>query len=406
MGGPLATDVITGLGSKSDFIAAVPQVDVRRLALTPEEAALFSLVGRASQISEVIERSNLAEPRAIAGLLSLRAKGAIVPARVQKGVASSFDAALQEQVDLDENRKREILDFEAKLPGLNFFQLLGVANLASPDEARKSFHELARRFHPDRFYGKNLGSFRGRVENIFRKLTEANEVLGDHQRRTAYLAAHPELVDVPEPVAPAAGEAAPRQRTAVDDQRDAERRARLTRHPYLARTSKVNDLLKHARESLAKNEPSLAFNDLSLAARLDDKNAEVKALMVEVRKKHESARGEQELKKGKELLESGDQRGALSAFRTAASVDGSNPEANYLTAKLILATNGDLKEASSFAQRAVDAQQTSALYRELYGRILELAGMKALAKKQFEELLKQDPQNAEAKKQLKRRWPF
>ena len=39
-------------------------------------------------------------------------------------------------------------------------------------------------------------------------------------------------------------------------------------------------------------------------------------------------------------------------------------------------------------------------------KILDQAGMKALARKQFEELQRLDPENAEAKKQLKRRWPF
>ena len=399
--------MITGLGSKADFIAVVPQVDVRRLALTPEETALFALVGRASQISEVIARSKLDESRAIAALLSLRAKGAIVPARVQKGVASSSDAALLEEIDLDDKRKKEILDFEARLPGLNHFQLLGVPNLAGAEEARRAFHELARRFHPDRFYGKNLGSFRSRVENIFRKLTEANEVLGDTERRNAYLSAHPELVDIPvESQGSVAAAAAARPRTAEDELRDAERRLRLTRHPYLARTSKVSDLIKHAKEALAKGEPSLAFNDLSLAVRLDEKNTEVKALMIEVRKKHDSARGEIDFKKGKELIEIGDNRAALACFKASVNVDGANPAANYYVARLTLATQGDLKEASSFAQRAVDLDQKNAPYRELYAKILDQAGMKAMARKQFEELLRLDPENAEAKKQLKRRWPF
>ncbi len=392
------------MGSKSDFIAVVPHIDVQRLALSPEEAALFALVGRAAQISEVIARSNLAESRAIAALLALRAKGAIVPARVQKGVASSSDAALLEQIDLDDKRKLEIIEFESKLPGLDYFQMLGVPNLASPDEARRAFHSLARKFHPDRFYGKNIGSFRSRVENIFRKLTEANEVLGDIERRTAYLGAHPELVDVSATMS--ADPVTARVRTADDDVRDAERRTRLNRHPYLARTSKVNDLIKHARESLARGEPSLAFNDLSLAGRLDERNVEVKTLMAEVRKKHETARGDQEFKKGAALMESGDSRGALAAFRAAVNVDTNHAGANYQAAKLTLMTNGDLKEASSYAQRAVDSEQQNASYRELYARILDQAGMKALARKQFEELLRLDPENAEAKKQLKRRWPF
>lgn len=396
--------MITGLGGRSDYIATVPNVDARKLGLTPEEGAIFALVGRAAQISDVITRSKLAEARAIVALLALRAKGAIVPARVQKGTASSHDAAILEEIDLDAARKKEILDFEARIPGLNYFELLGVPNLAPADEVRRSFHELARRFHPDRFYGKNLGSFRSRVENIFRKLTEANETLGDNERRNAYLSAHPELVDVPAP-APPPGEA-PRVRTADDEARDAERRARLTKHPYLARTSKVADLIKHAKESLAKGEPSLAFNDLSLASRLDERNAEVKALLIEVRKKHDHARAEAEFKKGKELLESGDNKAALAAFRASLAVDGANPQANYYAARLTVAGNGDLKEASSFAQRAVDGDQRNAPYRELYAKILESAGMKAMARKAYEELLKIDPENAEAKKQLKRRWPF
>ncbi len=404
VGGALSSEVINGLGARSDFIAAVPQVDVRRLALSPEETLLFSLVGRAAQISEVIGKSHLAEPRAIAALLALRAKGAIVPARIQKGVASTSNAALGEEVELDEKRKIEILDFEAKLSTSNHFQLLGVPNLASPDEARRAFHELARRFHPDRFFGKNLGSYRSRIENIFRKLTEANETLGDIARRTAYLGAHPELVDIP--AMPSVDAVAPRTRTSDDDLRDAERRSRLTRHPYLARSAKVSHLIKRAKESLANGEPSLAFNDLNLAARLDEKNAEVKTLLIEVRKKHDANRSDVEFKKGKELMEAGDNRGALSSFKSAASIDGATPAAHYYTARLAMVTGGDLKEASSHAQKAAEAEPKNAQYREVYARILEQAGMKALARKQFEELLKLDPENAEAKKQLKRRWPF
>jgi curved DNA-binding protein CbpA len=406
----VSSDVIAGLGSRADYIATVPQIDVRRLGLNSNETVVFALVGRAAQISEVLARCGLEEPMAIVALLSLRAKGAIVPARVRQGVASSFDAALLEQIDIDDKRKREIVDFEAKLASdQNFFQVLGVPNLASPDEARRSFYELSRRFHPDRFFGKNLGSFRSRVERIFRRLSEAHEALGDVDRRAAYLRSHPELVDVPIPEfsAPTGAPRAPaRERTAEDDARDAERRARLTRHPYLAKTSKVNDLVKHARECLARGEPSLAFNDLTVASRLDERNLEVKALLIEVRKKHDAARAEGEFKKGKELFDGGDATGALVAFKSVVNVDNAHPAANYFAARLTMATHGDLKDASSHAQRAVDGDPRNGSYRELYAKILDQAGMKAMARKQFEELLRLDPENAEAKKQLKRRWPF
>ena len=119
-----------------------------------------------------------------------------------------------------------------------------------------------------------------------------------------------------------------------------------------------------------------------------------------------TARADIEFKKGKDLMENGDSKGALAAFEAAVNVDGANPQANYYAAKLTLVTHGDLKQASSYAQRAVDSDQRNPPYRELYAKILDQAGMKAMARKQFEELLRLDPENGEAKKQLKRRWPF
>ena len=86
--------MIAGLGEKTDYIASVPNADPAKLQLTAEERAMFEKVGRASQIFQVVAGSQFPEAKTIALLLSLRAKGAIVPARVQV-----FMAWLQEALE-------------------------------------------------------------------------------------------------------------------------------------------------------------------------------------------------------------------------------------------------------------------------------------------------------------------
>ena len=81
-----------------------------------------------------------------------------------------------EAVDLEPDRKREILAREA---------LLGARRLDRPraEAGRErrggeaAYFEASRVFHPDRYFGKNLGSFRARLERIFQRLSEAHETL-------------------------------------------------------------------------------------------------------------------------------------------------------------------------------------------------------------------------------------
>jgi curved DNA-binding protein CbpA len=401
--------VIAGLGEKSDFVAAVPQVDATKLNLTPDERELFDRVGRAAQISSLITGSAHPEARTIALLLSLRAKGALVPARVQAGgpSAPTAAAALNEDVELTEERKREILDMEAALETKNHFEVFGVPSNVSNDELKRSFYELSRKYHPDRYFKKNLGSFRARVELVFRKLSQAYELMSDPDRRAAYLRTHP-LTFANEPVravAAAARPAAPKVRTQEDDAREAERRARFAKHPYFAKGARMNELISRGQEHMEKGDFGHAFTDLHMAHQIDPKNDEVNKMLAVVRSKNDAARADVELKRGLDLLEQGSEPTALSAFRSASNIDPKNSKAAYMAAKLIW-DRGETREAMSYAQKSVEADPKNPDAHVLLARIMDANNMKAMAKKHFEEALKLNPKHAEAKKHVKGRWPF
>ncbi|HEX3019628.1 MAG TPA: DnaJ domain-containing protein, partial [Chitinispirillaceae bacterium] len=62
----------------------------------------------------------------------------------------------------------------------DYYQILGVNRNATQEQIKKAFRKLAVKFHPD----KNPGN--KQAEAKFKEITEANEVLGDPEKRKRY----------------------------------------------------------------------------------------------------------------------------------------------------------------------------------------------------------------------------
>ncbi len=62
----------------------------------------------------------------------------------------------------------------------DYYETLGVANTASPDEIKRAYRRLAMKYHPDRNPGDPA------AEDKFRACAEAYEVLSDAERRSIY----------------------------------------------------------------------------------------------------------------------------------------------------------------------------------------------------------------------------
>jgi len=312
----------------------------------------------------------------------------------------SAPPASAEDIDLDADRQAEILSLDRILGGLNHFEVLGLSPGASNAQVKKAYHEASRRYHPDRYFQKNLGSFRARIERIFKRISEANAVLTDPQRRKEYEQAHPELKSAP---------AQPARASADEARRSQERRARFAKHPYLARGNRLNELIARGKESAKAGDFGRAYTDLHMASQLDPKNHEIHALLTEVRHTHELQRASEELKRGMEAEKIGDLIAAAKSFVGAANMDKKNALAASKAASLLLKTGQDPKEARALAQRAVDLEPNKADHRFMLATVLEAAGMTRLAHRHFEEATKMNPNHPEAKKRLKpkkSRWLF
>jgi curved DNA-binding protein CbpA len=94
---------------------------------------------------------------------------------------------LAEAADLSEEQKRLIYSKHALMRQGTLFDLLEVFPDADRKALKRAYFKISKDFHPDRFYGKKLGSFQQRLAEIFKAATDAFELLDDDGKREQYL---------------------------------------------------------------------------------------------------------------------------------------------------------------------------------------------------------------------------
>jgi tetratricopeptide (TPR) repeat protein len=96
------------------------------------------------------------------------------------------EAALAEAVDLEDPVKRTVLATYARLERLDHYALLGVERASDRKGVKRAYYEAAGKFHPDKYFRKNLGTFKAKLEAIFNRVTLAHDILSDREKRAEY----------------------------------------------------------------------------------------------------------------------------------------------------------------------------------------------------------------------------
>jgi len=89
-------------------------------------------------------------------------------------------------VELDPETRKYVLELHGGLERLSQYELLGVARDADKKAIKRAYFRLAATLHPDRHFGKKLGRFKPMMELLFRRVSDAHELLLDVQKRAQY----------------------------------------------------------------------------------------------------------------------------------------------------------------------------------------------------------------------------
>lgn len=299
-------------------------------------------------------------------------------------------------IDLPGEMQRELRDLEARADRLTYYDLLGVSAAADPAAIRRAYLERSKRFHPDAWYRKELGSFGPLLSKWFQRMAAAYQVLADDESRAGYDMEH-------------RGELSEKDRLAVQERelsrseqerRSREGRERLLRTKGFARVGAARKLYEEALQHAANGVRSQAIAALKAARELDPHRKEISAKLVELEREQAKARAISALSAAKEREDRRQLAEAKAAYASAFQLDPASFDAAMGAARCAL-EDQDLRGATSWGTRAVELRPTDAAARLFVAQIFIGAGMKARARAELTQLLQNHPDHKEAKALLK-----
>jgi len=196
-----------------------PGLNLAELNITPQEGLVLSRVDGASSLRDLCIICGLGDEQTLSVLTGLKDRGLInlpgarqrrdvrtntAKVRERKAKAKrdpdratleemrawaqfSFEQeALGSTAALSEVRRKRILYFYQRLDEQNYYELLQVPADAEVSIIRRAYYKATKRFHPDRYFKRDIGPFREFLSTIFKRLGKAYDVLSDAESRRKY----------------------------------------------------------------------------------------------------------------------------------------------------------------------------------------------------------------------------
>lgn len=349
-------------------------------------------------------------------------------------------AELDEDVEIDRDHRRAILDRFYQLADLTHYEVLGVQRTDDKKTIRRAYFALAPLFHPDRHFRKRLGSFKAKMEAIFGRITLSHDVLTDAEKRAEY---DDYLGDVestreiekqletrtaipapsPAPPPPSEPEKKPSSPAMEQARRDALARRLTGRRPSSMAPSAITsapptaidpDALKRhyddrmtavreklardhlgtAREAAKNGDWVAATTAYKLALSVLPNDVEIQKEAREAQEKASAVLGAQYRKQATYEERNADWQSASRSWVRVARTLPEDAEAHERAAHAIMKANGNLHEAAQLAQRAIALDPQNPKYRGTLAEVYVAAGLILNAKREAEEALRLAPTDA------------
>lgn len=273
------------------------------------------------------------------------------------------------KVELD--RQRRLLGLRDSLRHVGHFELLGLDPTDEVKVIRRAYHVVSRDFHPDTFYGEELGAFQQVLDELFRRARASYDFLLDAERRKplidahqAKLAAEQSAIDRirDQQMRQAEVEAAEKARVARDarEARDRERQARIMSRALSTRRKRADKHADQARRELAAGRHGTAATLYRLAFEQDPSNTEYERAWRQALHAARQERGDKAFADGRRALENHREEDAARYFATAAEAD---PTLRHLAAAAGTNAKVESRLALKYAKQALDVLADSQAQR-------------------------------------------
>jgi len=332
-----------------------------------------------------------------------------------------FSGAAAKGLDL---RADQISAIEAAFEGIadkTFYEVLLLPRNAELRAVKRAYYRLSKEYHPDKFYRKNIGPYKEKLEAIFNKVTEAYRTLSDDEARKDYdtlvlgksgrdVSSSSEATATVDfvPDALRKKQAAQGGKPAADKAAKSKKKApapvfiQKLQKQLATRIAKARKHMEEGERALAQGRNGDAASNFQLAMTLDPRNTKAKALFTKSRTAHRNGKAEEFYRRAQEALISEDHKRAAQLLQEA--VDCKPTRGKYYSefAKLINEHTLQQRVALEHMKKAVEVEPRSVEYTmELAAAYVDM-GMPTNAVRAYERVLRLDPKNSVATKVLKR----
>ncbi len=377
-------------------------LDLHKLRIDAKEGFLLSRVDGKTSVEQLLMVSGMSRQETMYSLSKLLEQEIIffegepkVRAKIAPDVPikdeeiQEEEGAADEEVEIAEEDKKKILSTYRSLGDLNYYKILGIEKDSNRREIKRAYFALSREFHPDRYFRKSIGTFKPMLEAIFKKVSEAYEIVYDPESQKEYN----KSILAEEKIAEARKES--------EKQAQAGRPIDKSLRPITERLAKAKDFFKAGKKDFLDKNYKSASVHFKLAIAYDPYNEQYKESFAEAQKIVRQGELERLMRRASFEEEVGRFDDALKLMEQAIQITSDNPEPYHKLARLLLNHDRDLRQAKNYCLRAIDINSQSPEYYLTLGSIYKAAGLLRNAAREFEKVLRLDKGNSEAQEHLK-----
>ncbi len=103
---------------------------------------------------------------------------------------SATDPRLMAEHPISLDRQRRIFAISDRIRQIGHFELLGIEPVDDERSVRRAYHRISREFHPDTYYGRDLGILKPILDGLFRRARLSYTHLLDPVQRAVLVAPH------------------------------------------------------------------------------------------------------------------------------------------------------------------------------------------------------------------------
>ena len=398
-------------------------LDPSGLKLSPEEGFLLSRIDGQTPWTLLREIGGLAPEEVDRCLGRWLADGVVeiddaksarknAPAKIEKAKSAAkpvdyaADSRIDPALDITPELQAQILEFAESLDR-SYFELLGVPRDADSKQIKRAYFALSKIYHPDRYFRANLGDYSMRLEQIFRKLVEAYELLSDPASRAEIertLGAIPEpepSVEESQPGAEPERKLPPRKLTKRQTLERLRRHFRIPPQVLAERKLKASHFFEAAMVAAKRERWHEAAPSLRLAVAFDPWNDKYRRQFSEILSRHYEQSASKLLEPEGGSVDVSDKNEALRLLEEVLIHRPADPEVNHRAALLALDIH-EFERATEYAEAACALSPESAEKRLTLARVHRANGLRERAKAVLTEAAKLDPKNEAVQAELEK----